>query len=232
MTVPSEGSDGPKRTMRSFKPRWRDGCRSCGERRSPVARTCSCSAPPVQSASSPSRPQRSSVQDGSLRPVVVPPGSRVPMRRYYIGGATSLDNAKRIIEQHSGWMTRAISSRSSRRHSTAAVRVMSSTHSGASLEQPPFSLPYRGRRSSTSVSRRVRRPLFLRRPCVSRAWRFLASRPTPSRSTCSRSNTAFLVNLAIAGEIRLDVEQLPLDSITDAWRRQVEGAGAKLVLVP
>ena len=41
-----------------------------------------------------------------------------------------------------------------------------------------------------------------------------------------------LVDHAIAGDIRLDVEQVPLDSVTDAWRRQVEGAEAKLVVVP
>jgi hypothetical protein len=41
-----------------------------------------------------------------------------------------------------------------------------------------------------------------------------------------------LVNHAVAGDIRLDVERVPLDSITEAWRRQAEGAGAKLVVIP
>jgi NADPH:quinone reductase len=41
-----------------------------------------------------------------------------------------------------------------------------------------------------------------------------------------------LVEHAIRGDIRLDVEQVPLDSVADAWQRQVEGAGAKLVVVP
>jgi NADPH:quinone reductase len=41
-----------------------------------------------------------------------------------------------------------------------------------------------------------------------------------------------LVGHAIAGEIRLEVERVPLDSVTDAWRRQASGAGAKLVVVP
>lgn len=41
-----------------------------------------------------------------------------------------------------------------------------------------------------------------------------------------------LVEHAVAGDIRLDVEQVALDSITEAWRRQAEGAGAKLVVVP
>lgn len=40
-----------------------------------------------------------------------------------------------------------------------------------------------------------------------------------------------LVGHAVAGDIRLDVEQVPLDSIADAWRRQAEGAGTKLVVV-
>ena len=41
-----------------------------------------------------------------------------------------------------------------------------------------------------------------------------------------------LVEHAVAGDIRLDVERVTLDSITEAWRRQMEGAGAKLVVVP
>jgi NADPH:quinone reductase len=42
-----------------------------------------------------------------------------------------------------------------------------------------------------------------------------------------------LVGHALAGEIRLDVEQVLLDDAANAWRRQAEGsAGAKLVLVP
>jgi NADPH:quinone reductase len=41
-----------------------------------------------------------------------------------------------------------------------------------------------------------------------------------------------LVGHALAGEIRLDVERVPLDGVADAWRRQAEGAGAKLVVVP
>jgi NADPH2:quinone reductase len=41
-----------------------------------------------------------------------------------------------------------------------------------------------------------------------------------------------LVEHAVAGEIRFDVERVPLDSVTDAWRRQAEGPGTKLVVVP
>ena len=41
-----------------------------------------------------------------------------------------------------------------------------------------------------------------------------------------------LVRHALAGEVRLDVERVPLDSVGDAWRRQAEGAGAKLVVEP
>lgn len=41
-----------------------------------------------------------------------------------------------------------------------------------------------------------------------------------------------LVAHAIAGEIRLDVERVPLESAADAWRRQADGAGIKLVVVP
>ena len=38
-----------------------------------------------------------------------------------------------------------------------------------------------------------------------------------------------LVGHAVAGEIQLEVERVPLDSVADAWRRQAEGAGTKLV---
>jgi NADPH2:quinone reductase len=41
-----------------------------------------------------------------------------------------------------------------------------------------------------------------------------------------------LVDHAIAGNIHVNVEQVPLDSVADAWRRQGEGAGAKLVVIP
>lgn len=41
-----------------------------------------------------------------------------------------------------------------------------------------------------------------------------------------------LVRHALTGEIRLDVERVPLDSVAGAWRRQSESAGTKLVVVP
>ena len=41
-----------------------------------------------------------------------------------------------------------------------------------------------------------------------------------------------LVGHALAGGIRLDVERVPLEDVADAWRRQAEGAGTKLVVVP
>jgi hypothetical protein len=41
-----------------------------------------------------------------------------------------------------------------------------------------------------------------------------------------------LVTQVASGEIRFDVERVPLDSVADAWRRQAEGAGTKLVVVP
>jgi NADPH2:quinone reductase len=41
-----------------------------------------------------------------------------------------------------------------------------------------------------------------------------------------------LVEHASAGTLRLDVEELPLASVGDAWRRQAEGPAAKLVLLP
>jgi len=41
-----------------------------------------------------------------------------------------------------------------------------------------------------------------------------------------------LVGHAIAGEIVLEIERLPLNRVTEAWQRQAEGPGAKLVVVP
>jgi NADPH2:quinone reductase len=41
-----------------------------------------------------------------------------------------------------------------------------------------------------------------------------------------------LVRLATAGDIRVDLERVPLEGVADAWRRQIEGAHAKLVVVP
>lgn len=41
-----------------------------------------------------------------------------------------------------------------------------------------------------------------------------------------------LVEHAVAGDIRLEVERVPLASVAEAWRRQAEGAGTKLVVVP
>lgn len=41
-----------------------------------------------------------------------------------------------------------------------------------------------------------------------------------------------LVRHALAGEIKLDVEPVPLADLADAWRRQAAGEAAKLVLVP
>ena len=41
-----------------------------------------------------------------------------------------------------------------------------------------------------------------------------------------------LVGHALAGEIRLDLERVPLDDVAEAWERQSRGAGTKLVVVP
>jgi NADPH2:quinone reductase len=41
-----------------------------------------------------------------------------------------------------------------------------------------------------------------------------------------------LVEHVSAGDIRFDVERIPLGAVADAWRRQAEGAGTKLVVVP
>ena len=41
-----------------------------------------------------------------------------------------------------------------------------------------------------------------------------------------------LVQAALAGDMVVDVERVPLAEVGDAWRRQSEGAGRKLVVVP
>jgi NADPH:quinone reductase len=41
-----------------------------------------------------------------------------------------------------------------------------------------------------------------------------------------------LVEHVTSGDIRFEIERVPLDGVADAWRRQAEGAGAKLVVVP
>ena len=41
-----------------------------------------------------------------------------------------------------------------------------------------------------------------------------------------------LVGHVIAGDIQFEVERVPLEAVADAWRRQADGAGTKLVLVP
>jgi NADPH:quinone reductase len=41
-----------------------------------------------------------------------------------------------------------------------------------------------------------------------------------------------LVEHALAGDVRVDIEKVPLDDVADAWQRQSEGAGVKLVVVP
>jgi NADPH:quinone reductase len=41
-----------------------------------------------------------------------------------------------------------------------------------------------------------------------------------------------LVGHVVVGSIVFDVERVPLANVADAWRRQAEGAGTKLVLVP
>jgi NADPH:quinone reductase len=41
-----------------------------------------------------------------------------------------------------------------------------------------------------------------------------------------------LVERALAGDVRVEVEEVPLAEAAEAWRRQAEGAGVKLVVVP
>jgi NADPH2:quinone reductase len=47
-----------------------------------------------------------------------------------------------------------------------------------------------------------------------------------------REEYARLVQYALAGEIRVDLERVRLDDVPQAWERQASGADAKLVVVP
>jgi NADPH:quinone reductase-like Zn-dependent oxidoreductase len=47
-----------------------------------------------------------------------------------------------------------------------------------------------------------------------------------------RSAYEFLLRNAIAGDLRVEVERVPLREVADAWRRQKSSPGHKLVLVP
>jgi hypothetical protein len=39
-----------------------------------------------------------------------------------------------------------------------------------------------------------------------------------------------LLELAGSGEVELEIERFPLDRAAEAWRRQAEGAGVKVVV--
>jgi NADPH2:quinone reductase len=41
-----------------------------------------------------------------------------------------------------------------------------------------------------------------------------------------------LVGHAVAGDIALDVERVPLDAVAEAWQRQADGTAGKLVVIP
>ena len=93
-------------------------------------------------------------------------------------------------------------------------------------------LPCRAPRSSISASRRARRPSSPLRRCASRTFRSSDTRTSLVPPDELAEQYPRLVGHAVAGDIRLDVERVPLDSVADAWRRQAEGAGTKLVVVP
>ena len=43
---------------------------------------------------------------------------------------------------------------------------------------------------------------------------------------------ARLFDHALAGEILVDVERVPLEAAPEAWRRKMEGTAGKIVFVP
>jgi hypothetical protein len=49
---------------------------------------------------------------------------------------------------------------------------------------------------------------------------------------CKKRNEGRHCDAQPAGEIVLDVERVPLARVGNAWRRQEEGVGAKLVVIP
>jgi NADPH:quinone reductase-like Zn-dependent oxidoreductase len=70
------------------------------------------------------------------------------------------------------------------------------------------------------------------RPVVGRALTVFGHSMYEVPETDFATHHARLVAHAIAGEIVVDVERVPLEDIADAWRRKADGAPQKLVVTP
>ena len=130
-----------------------------------------------------------------------------------------------------GWTRPTTSSRPSRTRSAATARATSSTRSGApAAAAAQAAVPW-----ATIVN--LGQSAGATSELASAAVRF------KSLSILGHTNFAVpadqladhyrrLVGHVVAGEIELEVERVPLDDVADAWQRQADGAGTKLVVVP
>ena len=155
---------------------------------------------------------------------------RRPGRRRGTGGTRRpLEHApSRCGSTTTAWRTAATGER------RATARRSSSTRSGASRSSAAVAARRAGRadRPSRPVGRaggdhdlgRVRARQAARPP---RLHELRASRARTLAREYRR-----LVQHAIAGEIRVELERVPLDGVADAWQRQADGPGRKLVRRP
>ena len=78
-------------------------------------------------------------------------------------------------------------------------------------------------------------------PSCSKSWALFRPRSTPSLSADGHTAYAVpkadlaahyrrLVGHAAAGEVVLDIDTYPLEQVAEAWQRQTDGAGAKVVV--
>ena len=185
------------------------GCRSRGARRSRAVRRCSCSAPRARSVSSPSRPPGCSVPPESWRPVAVPRGSSAPRST--------------VPTRRSASTRPATSWRPSKRRSAAKARATFSTPCGASPQRPRSRLP-------------LPRATIVNLGQSAGATAELASAAVRFKNLSILGHTNFavpadelaehyrrLVDHAIAGEIRLEVERDP----ARLGRRRVAPSGGR-----
>ena len=194
------------------------GCPSRGARRCGAARTSSCWAPPARSASSPCRRPSCSVQVASSRRVGVPRASSAP---------SSTARTRRFGS------TRATTSSPCSRTSSAAT--------GPSYVFDPLW----GAPAAAAVEAAVPRATIVNLGQSAGATSELSSAAVRFKSLSILGHTNFAVPAASSrastggssstpspATSMLDVDRVGLDSVADAWRRQADGAGTKLVLIP
>ncbi len=210
----------PRSPPGSGSPAWPAGCRSPGERRSRAARTSSCSAPPAPSGlvavQTAQAPRRSPCRRGrsQRRGPASERASTAPTRRSASTSAGDLVAAFKEAFDGDGpsyvfdplWgepAAAAVAGRRARGH-----------------DREPRPVGGRDLRARVGCS-------ALQEPLDPRPHQLRRSRRTSWPSTTAGSSST-----RSPVRFTLDVERVPLDSVADAWRRQADGPGAKLVVVP